>query len=74
VETIDPSGWIRGYVFAPSDGQEVFLNEELLRKGLARLKLMFPNLKYRDRLQAAEAEAKSRKVGLWSPDYKPPGS
>jgi micrococcal nuclease len=74
VESSDPTGWIRGYVFVKNDGQEVFLNEELLRQGFARLKLVFPNLKYRDRLEAAEAEAKSKKIGLWSPDYKPPGS
>jgi endonuclease YncB( thermonuclease family) len=74
VDQKDPSGWIRGYVFVKNNGQELFLNEELLRLGFARLKLVFPNLKYRVRLEAAEAEAKSKKIGLWSPDYKPPGS
>ena len=74
VEPKDPAGWILGYVFVTNDGQEVFVNEELLRHGLARLRLAFPNLKYRQRLEAAESEARSKKIGLWSPDYKSPGS
>jgi endonuclease YncB( thermonuclease family) len=73
VEPMEPTGWIRGYVFFKNDGQEVFLNEELLRNGFGRAKPVFPNVKYRDRLEAAESEARSRKIGVWSPDYKPPG-
>ncbi|KPJ56481.1 MAG: hypothetical protein AMS16_02335 [Planctomycetes bacterium DG_58] len=70
----DAAGWTLGYVFVEKDGKEIFINEELLRRGLARLKLAFPNLKYRKRLEAAEAEAKKKKVGFWHPDYNPPGN
>jgi micrococcal nuclease len=73
-EPKDRDGWILGYVFVHEDGQDVFVNEELLRHGFARVKLAYPNLKYRNRLEAAESEAKSKNIGLWSPDYKPPGS
>lgn len=70
----DAAGWTLGYIFVEKDGQEIFINEELLRRGLAWLKLAFPNLKYRKRLEAAEAEARKEKIGLWHPDYKPPGN
>jgi len=73
-EPKDAAGWILGYVFVKKDGQEVFVNEDLLRHGFARVKLAYPNLKYRSKLEAAESEAKSKKIGLWSPDYRPQGS
>ena len=62
------SGEILGYVFVEKDGKEIFLNEELLRHGFGKLALAFPNLKYRKRLEAAEAEAKRNKVGFWRED------
>lgn len=65
------AGWILGYVFVEKDGKRMFLNEELLRRGFARLKLVYPNLKYRKQLEAAEAEAKAKKIGVWRPGYKP---
>ncbi|KPK97501.1 MAG: hypothetical protein AMK75_07520, partial [Planctomycetes bacterium SM23_65] len=37
----DAAGWTLGYVFVEKDGKEIFINEELLRRGLARLKLAF---------------------------------
>ena len=67
------SGEILGYVFVEKDGEEVFLNEELLRHGFGKLALAFPNLKYRKRLEAAEAEAKTNKVGFWRENDNSPG-
>jgi len=72
-EPRDQAAWIQGYVFVQKDGQEVFLNEELLRHGFGRAKPVYPNVKYRDRLEAAASEARSQKIGIWSPTYKPPG-
>ena len=69
----DEAGWVLGYVFVPVDGKEMFLNEELLRRGYGKVSPVYPNLKYRKVFEAAEAEAKSKKLGVWSPSYKPPG-
>ena len=68
----DAGGWTLGYVFVEKDGREVFLNEELLLHGYGVHKPVFPNLSYRDRLEAAQTEAKRKKIGRWHPDFKPP--
>lgn len=70
----NPAGWILGYVFCKKDGREIFLNEELVRRGYARAVPEAPNLKYRQRLATAEAEAKAKKLGIWSDDYRLSGS
>ena len=64
------AGRTLGYVFyKDASGKERFLNEDLLRRGYGRLKLAFPNLKYRKELEAAEAEANEKQLGIWAPDY-----
>lgn len=70
----DRGGWILAYVFVQSEGREIFLNLELLRRGLAKHLPAAPNLKYRKEFEAAEAEAKGKQLGFWSPDYTPLGS
>ena len=46
---------------------EILLNEELLRLGLARAKLQFRySQAMKDRFRAAENEAKSKHLGIWS--------
>ncbi len=68
----DETTWTLGYIFyKDASGEERFLNEELLRRGYGRLVLAFPNLKYRKVLEAAEAEAKAKKLGVWAPGYVP---
>lgn len=71
-EPRDHAGWILGYVYYTEDGKERFLNEELLRRGYARVKLAYPHLKHRKLFEEAEAEAKSKKLGIWAPGYKFP--
>lgn len=51
------------YVWLPS-GE--FINEQLLQKGWAALTLMPPNLKYADRLIAAQQQAIDNSVGIWA--------
>jgi endonuclease YncB( thermonuclease family) len=67
----DQADWMLGYVFTDDHGKEVFLNEELLRRGYGKLALSYPNLKYRKVLEAAEAEAREKNLGVWDPSYKP---
>jgi len=60
-QIIDPFGRYLAYVF--SDG--IFVNEELLRQGLAKTEFIFPDVKYANKLLKAEKEAKEKKIGLW---------
>ncbi len=71
----DEAGWFLAYVYYPGDdGKEHFLNEELLRLGYARLHLEYPNdQKFRPLFEAAEAEAKAKKLGVWQDGYVFPG-
>lgn len=60
-EKYDPYGRGLAYVFA--DG--VFVNEEIVREGLARAFIIKPNEKYADRILRAEEEAKRQRKGIW---------
>ena len=44
------------------------INEEMLRSGLAVLFTFPPNVKYVDRLRAAQAIARENKTGIWGKD------
>lgn len=57
------------YAWSPSG---VFLNEELLKQGLAALTLQPPNLQYADQLIAAQQQAINRQRGLWADKLYPP--
>lgn len=61
-ETRDMNGNLLGYVFL-SDGK--MLNEEIVRAGYANVINASPNVKYKERLIKAYAEAKSHRRGLW---------
>jgi endonuclease YncB( thermonuclease family) len=57
------------YVFIYEDNPETdqaFLNRELVRAGLALSQYVKPNRRYLQQLQAAEREAETQKLGLWS--------
>ncbi|NIP39097.1 MAG: thermonuclease family protein [Candidatus Dadabacteria bacterium] len=61
-EQYDHYGRMLAYVYA--DG--IFINEQLVRNGLATTLKVKPNTKYYDRISAAEQEAKKNKRGIWS--------
>ena len=65
-ERRDKYGRVLGYVWIDEGGSEVMVQEELLRQGLAFLYTFPPNVKYVDRLKAAQDEARREKKGLWS--------
>ena len=70
VGRVDPYGRALAYVWVPDLDGELF-NETLLRRGLARVLSVEPNVKYEDRFLAAEKEAKADGIGLWATDQCP---
>lgn len=62
VQKYDKYGRTLAYVFV--DG--VFINEELLKRGLATVTTYPPNIKYVDRFLRAQQEAREKRLGLWS--------
>ncbi len=60
-EKYDPYGRGLAYVFV--DG--VFVNEEIVREGLARAFIIKPNERYADRILRAEEDAKRERRGIW---------
>jgi micrococcal nuclease len=63
VQFRDRYGRILGYLWT-TDGR--FINEEMVAAGMAMVLVYPPNVKYVDRLRAASAEARRKKVGLWA--------
>ena len=70
VGRVDPSGRAFAYVWVPDLDGELF-NATLLRRGLARVLSVEPNVKYEDRFLAAEKEAKAKGIGVWATDPCP---
>ena len=70
VETVNPSrdkyGRLLAFVFYEEDGEEEFLNEEMLEEGFAELYVLQKWNVYSDRLKEAEAEAREGKLNIWS--------
>jgi micrococcal nuclease len=72
-ERVDRYGRFLAYVWVrdPQSGQEVLLNEELLRAGLARATLQYRFAEpMKRRFRAAEEEARRARRGLWSDQLK----
>src|SRR5215207_10365812 len=70
VGRVDPYGRALAYVWVPDLDGELF-NETLLRRGLARVLSVEPNVKYEDRFLTAEKEAKTKGIGVWATDPCP---
>lgn len=62
-ERRDRYGRLLAYVYL-EDG--TFVNAELIRRGCARILTIPPNVRYADRFQALEREAREAGRGLWS--------
>lgn len=62
VERYDQYNRVLAYVFLP-DGR--MLNAELIRRGLARVMLKPPNLRFREELVQAQRQAIQERAGLW---------
>ena len=64
---IDNYGRTLCYVYLQD--AETMVNELLLQTGYAQTMTIEPNVKYRERLLAAEAQAKHAKAGFWSTGF-----
>lgn len=53
------------YLYKADAGRAISINEQLVKEGFARAKAYKPNTRYRDVFEAAEAEARTKGVGLW---------
>jgi len=62
LERYDRYNRLLAYVFLP-DGRMV--NEELIRRGLARVMLKYPNLRLKKELIEAQRQAITSRLGLW---------
>lgn len=66
VERTDKYGRTLAYVFAGEEGSEIFVNEILVREGLAQPLAIPPNRRYAERIFKAFEEAHAEQKGLWS--------
>lgn len=62
VQKLDKYGRLLAYVFVG----ETFVNEELVRRGVAQVLTYPPDVKYTEKLVAAQKEAREKKLGLWA--------
>jgi len=61
VSETDRYGRLLRYVYA----DDIFVNAELVKQGLAWAKAYEPDTKYQDILEEAEVEARRNKIGIW---------
>jgi len=61
ISETDRYGRLLRYIYV----DDVFINAELVRQGLAWSKAYEPDIKYQDILEEAEAEARQAKIGIW---------
>jgi micrococcal nuclease len=61
VSETDRYGRLLRYVYV----EDIFINAEMVRQGLAWSKSYPPDTKYQDILEETEAEARRDKIGLW---------
>jgi len=74
LEKKDKYGRTLAYIFVEGEGRrEIFVQAELLRKGLAYLYTFPPNVKYVDVLMQAQAAAKQERAGMWAETLEIPG-
>jgi micrococcal nuclease len=64
VERVDPYGRLLAYVWIPDYSM---FNEVLLKEGYAQMATFPPNVKYVERFQEAQREAREANRGLWAP-------
>ena len=58
----DRYGRLLRYVYV----DDIFVNAELVRQGLAEVKAYPPDIKYQDYLEKMEAEARNEERGMWA--------
>lgn len=67
VQTHDRYGRLLAYVYVEgADKNELFVNAELLKQGMAQTMTIPPNVKYADTFRDYARKARQEKRGLWS--------
>lgn len=66
VSETDKYGRLLRYIYLPlEDGQDLFVNDYLVREGFASALTYPPDVKFNEQLREAERSAKENKRGLW---------
>jgi len=74
IQKKDKYGRTLAYVFVRENNKEVMVQTELLRRGLAFLYTLPPNVRYVDVFLAAQKEARNNKAGMWAHEFYIPSS
>jgi len=74
VQKKDKYGRTLAYVFVRQDNKEILVQTELLRRGLAFLYTLPPNVRYVDIFLAAQKEARRNKAGMWAHEFHVPSA
>ena len=61
-EKVDGYDRLLAYVYV----DDLFVNAEIIRRGYARASNTKPNIRHAEQFQKLEAEAKEKKLGIWS--------
>lgn len=64
-ERKDIYGRLLGYCFIESVDKDMFLNKEIVRRGLGVVSVRPPNLNFLSELKQAQKQARSKNRGLW---------
>lgn len=67
ISETDRYGRLLRYVYV----DDIFVNAELVRQGLAWAEAYEPDIRYQDILEEAEAEAREDKIGIWAMPLPP---
>lgn len=62
IQRLDKYGRLLAYVFVDN----LFVNEELVRQGFAKVYTYPPDVKYTEKFIVAQKEAREKKLGLWA--------
>ncbi len=65
VSQTDRYGRLLRYVWIEQNGRRLLVNEELVRQGAAVARRYPPDVRYADRLEAAQRQAQRERRGLW---------
>lgn len=66
ISEVDKYNRLLRYVFLPlADGENLFVNDYLIRQGFAKASTYPPDVKYSERFMQAEKEARENLRGLW---------
>jgi endonuclease YncB( thermonuclease family) len=74
VQKKDRYGRTLAYVFVRENKKEIMVQTELLRRGLAFLYTLPPNVRYADVFLAAQKEARKSKAGMWAHEFHVPAA